>query len=324
MCKSDNLVGNNDTVGTTSLGEQLVLGEQSMVCSSENAPDGVVTLDPSPVEQSDIQSDEQTVHGLGLGLEHNADLDSETARALAESVNEDLRRLLLHPAYSTDRHRARTAEEVYNKTMRNHLYNVPTLAGKTGTSSAFVQSLINLMGWPSMPMKHAFRISREQIKTYRPLMLYMRALVPLLPEDEQSRLMSMLRIFAKPLSSVNSEHMLLKYLRKRKLYHDPTRVILNRITRYKNNLPRRVNLSAEYIPLGKVLQAFLSLPNVLDTIIENLRPSTDGKIRKFIDGELWKKNKVVLANTDPNVIFVPLLNYYDDFETCNPLGNPPS
>lgn len=76
------------------------------------------------------------------------------------------------------------------------------------------------------------------------------------------------------------------------------------------------DVKAQFIPMRKVLQSFLSLPGVLKTILDytdNLRKEK-GVISNFIQGKLWQHK--IHRFFQGKTVF-PLFVYYDDLEVCN-------
>lgn len=78
------------------------------------------------------------------------------------------------------------------------------------------------------------------------------------------------------------------------------------------------NRTGIYIPVGKTLKKFLKIPNVFDKIIQyQNRILLRDPLTSILQGSLWKK--ILLKYSNKTVI--PLTFYFDDFETCNPLGS---
>lgn len=126
----------------------------------------------------------------------------------------------------------------------------------------------------------------------------------------------MLEVYSKPFEQLDSYHLLVAYLQKRGLFIMPKVTILGRE-------PDGKLLTAQYVPLSKTLELFLALPGVLKTVKDNFMISNcdDGYLKSFLDGDLWKEKKKKFVNTSKKGTILPFMHYYDDFETCNPLGS---
>lgn len=123
----------------------------------------------------------------------------------------------------------------------------------------------------------------------------------------------MLDIYEEPFCEVQSYHLLMSFLDKKGLYIEPIEIIIGRKSGKM--------LTAQYVPLSKTLEKFLTLPSVLQIVKNNITMSDKScsALSSFLDGELWKEQKQRFAKKDG--ILLPFLHYYDDFETCNPLGS---
>ena len=119
----------------------------------------------------------------------------------------------------------------------------------------------------------------------------------------------MLEIYSDPFKAVQSNWLLMSVLENMKLYIEPKEIIICRET----------NLTAQYVPLSKMIEKFLTLPGVLQIIKKNLKPTNSEFLRSFMDGKMWKTKKEKFAHKDGTIL--PIMHYYDDFETCNPLGS---
>ncbi|XP_065643100.1 uncharacterized protein LOC136074688 [Hydra vulgaris] len=80
--------------------------------------------------------------------------------------------------------------------------------------------------------------------------------------------------------------------------------------------------TGQYVSLKQCLEVFLCLPGVLDEIRSNLKPSTNGLVSDFKDGELWKNHQLRLQHVhSQNTFIIPVFCFFDDLETANPLGS---
>lgn len=78
------------------------------------------------------------------------------------------------------------------------------------------------------------------------------------------------------------------------------------------------DIYAVHIPLKKTLEKVLSVPQVFEEILKYIKQLNEENIfmTNLMQGDLWKKKY-----HDANKIILPLIVYYDDFETRNCLGS---
>ncbi|XP_062716918.1 uncharacterized protein LOC134292140 [Aedes albopictus] len=112
-----------------------------------------------------------------------------------------------------------------------------------------------------------------------------------------------------------TEYKFIQYLKKNDLYAEPKEFVLSNELRpgIVRNEQQMSNdpITAILMPLKFQLRKYLESDGVLDIILQNLTPSSDGCIRTMIDGNLWKQRTV---NCDKKLI-VPLNVFFDDFTT---------
>lgn len=127
----------------------------------------------------------------------------------------------------------------------------------------------------------------------------------------------------------DTEYKRLKQLVDKKYYVAPVEVkIGNSKEKHKenNNVIMALKEKKLYIsPLRQTLKSFLELPGVLSAILNyqknliNESNASDGNvIRNVIQGSLWRE---LIANMDNDNIVIPLILYFDDFESGNALGS---
>ena len=81
-----------------------------------------------------------------------------------------------------------------------------------------------------------------------------------------------------------------------------------------------VSLTAEFIPLRKVLQRFFELPNILEETLKYVSTlmKQETVISNFVQGEFWRE---FIENYIGPTPILPLFLYFDEFEVNNPLGS---
>ena len=77
----------------------------------------------------------------------------------------------------------------------------------------------------------------------------------------------------------------------------------------------------QYIPLSETLKTVLEQPGVMD-IVCSYKGKDDDVLQDFHDGSFYKALTSKLVNEESHVgLVIPILLYYDDFETANPVLN---
>lgn len=81
-----------------------------------------------------------------------------------------------------------------------------------------------------------------------------------------------------------------------------------------------VLVNGQFIPLRSVLKGFLELPNVLKIILDYMKTleNTSDSLCNIIQGKLWKEN---IAPKFLDKVVLPLILYFDDYETNKELGS---
>jgi hypothetical protein len=126
----------------------------------------------------------------------------------------------------------------------------------------------------------------------------------------------------KPFEKFRSTHLQLKLFSNVGTYIPPRQIKLGEREEFrkKKNEKRRVTLdvTAEFIPMRKVLQMFFQLPDVLDKTVEYIESLECERnlITNFIQTDFWRKE---LLNCGSK-FYLPLFLYCDDYATNNPLG----
>ena len=77
------------------------------------------------------------------------------------------------------------------------------------------------------------------------------------------------------------------------------------------------NDTVQYIPISRTLSLLLSHEDILGEVSKRTTEHTEGVIRSYNDGEMWREN-VLFTIDEPSL---QLILYYDDFNVVNPLGN---
>lgn len=131
----------------------------------------------------------------------------------------------------------------------------------------------------------------------------------------------MLNIVRNGFKTFKSEHMTFKYLKNIKCLIVPKMIVVNAYLSFGKRKRRGQFLVREnklsVIPLNAVLQKFLELPNIFDSIMKNITDCKRKQPYSFFNSKFWKS--IELKFTDE--IILPLILYFDDLEINNPLGS---
>lgn len=129
------------------------------------------------------------------------------------------------------------------------------------------------------------------------------------------------------LRDLHSESLQVKYfIEKGALILSVQKVLGNRyVAKLNRNTGRMEQLQKDdtfqYIPIGKVLTAYLQQPGMMRIILNEVRSVADEEkdvsfLKSYRDGELYKA-----FFREGGDFILPMLIYCDDFETVNPLGS---
>ncbi|KAF4527080.1 hypothetical protein B566_EDAN015715 [Ephemera danica] len=125
------------------------------------------------------------------------------------------------------------------------------------------------------------------------------------------------------ITKFSSEHLIFKFLENNGFYIPPKKVKTGTMYSEKrvNGIIQMVPIDkyAHFIPLRKTLKSFFELPDVFKTAQEFYKTAMDtvSPIYSILQGSLWRDT---VKNYVGKIVF-PLLLYFDDFETGNPLGS---
>lgn len=128
----------------------------------------------------------------------------------------------------------------------------------------------------------------------------------------------------KPFEKYSTEYRRLQFFKKSKWLVQPQKFLLGEMfdnSRNKNNFTtvKSKKCEGQFISLRESLKQYLELPGVFMSIKSYIAKETakEKAISSIFCGNMWKN----LVTKFDNKILLPLLLYYDDFETGNPLGS---
>lgn len=126
-----------------------------------------------------------------------------------------------------------------------------------------------------------------------------------------------------PFDDLMTEHKRFSKLKMAGTYLPPNSVKIGERDDYRSQDERQnlvsLPVTVEFTSLKKNLQLFFECPNMLDNILEyvDFLSSNTQLLVHIIQGEVWQKKKALFG--DKTVL--PLILYYDDYETNSPLGS---
>lgn len=125
------------------------------------------------------------------------------------------------------------------------------------------------------------------------------------------------------LDNLNTEHKAFKTFKDLGTFIYPESVLLGYRYEYMNannvKILQKVPVQAEFIPLRFVLKTFFELKDVFISTIEYMHYLYENKeiVTNFIQMSLWSDYRKDFVGE----LVLPLILFYDDYETNNPLGS---
>lgn len=181
---------------------------------------------------------------------------------------------------------------------------------------------------PNLPRNHIqlviddfHQLLSEAMGNLKPLLFNI--LMENISKDVKEKVEKVLTVLTEPFQDVYSEYHRLKIFQEMGHYIPPqSYVIGSRIDNklFQNRIIKEiVSVTAQFIPMRKVLYSFFSLPGVLQKTIEYVKQlKIQEDLSNFVQGEIWReKESKYFVGKD----VLPIFLYYDDFEVNNPLGS---
>jgi len=126
-----------------------------------------------------------------------------------------------------------------------------------------------------------------------------------------------------PFCGLDTEYKRIQYFSQKGYYIEPVSYIIGQTmeSRKINNIFTLIpsNVTGQFISVIKVLKAIFEVPNILKDILDYMEQVTNDShcVSNIIQSELWKN----LSHNFYDNLVLPLIIYYDEFETNNPLGD---
>ena len=144
-------------------------------------------------------------------------------------------------------------------------------------------------------------------------------------EQDKTHLQNMFDMTKNCLQDFDSEHKRKEYFKKTGCFIEPKSYIIGEAKTYKliNGVKTEesVLVEGQFVSVKKVLKVFLSLPGFLQIILDYMQflyNEIDSQYMcNIVHGKLWRKIKEKF----PDKIVIPLIIYFDEFETNNVLGS---
>ncbi|XP_031341312.1 uncharacterized protein LOC116169372 isoform X1 [Photinus pyralis] len=204
------------------------------------------------------------------------------------------------------------AKEFENIVKESVLHLIATLHNEISIPRSFIQKIIDLI---SKFLNAGF------LSILKEFMLPSDCLTNI---QKAKDLIDFLAVCFEPL---DTEYKRLQFFYRSKKYIEPQLKIIGSSwdVSNKNNKTSMIlkNRTCTFIPVSETLNKFLALPGTLKYISEYMTQSyasknSDNSIyNNLLNGSLWEE---VLQNSQGKA-FIPLILYFDDFETSNPLGS---
>lgn len=120
-------------------------------------------------------------------------------------------------------------------------------------------------------------------------------------------------------NDLDTEHKRFKVLTEQGLFIEPMEVIVGQRLEKVGNKTIQKDVNLQFIPPDKILKKLFELPDVYTNTIKHMKTlnsCTDNVISNIIQSDYWKEKTSALKSD----IVLPILLYYDEYETGNPLG----
>ncbi|KAL1458020.1 hypothetical protein WDU94_008196 [Cyamophila willieti] len=141
--------------------------------------------------------------------------------------------------------------------------------------------------------------------------------------NQQSTIANTLKKTQSNLAEFNSDYKRLQYFEKLGSFIKAREVQIGSQFQYDyKNGYHSVPYVMHVVPLSLVLQNVFAMNGFFDSCLEYVRSlenNPDEPIMNIMQGSTWKKMKREMA-TSEDVLHLPMIVYYDDFEVNNPLG----
>ena len=144
--------------------------------------------------------------------------------------------------------------------------------------------------------------------------------------DDVRKLENMFEVLGDPFEAMATEHQRLRSLSEDGFFIRPEPYEMGHIDKHVtvNNTVQLIRspVYGQFIPLRRVLKAFLELPGTFKAITDymlKLNNDDSGKVSNFVQGDLWKQISASYRNEGKFVL--PLNAEFDDYEPDNALGS---
>lgn len=140
-------------------------------------------------------------------------------------------------------------------------------------------------------------------------------------KDNLAEFKGMMNRLSNPFQNYNTQWKRLKKFEHNGTYVPPQKVVkvFNSHLHEDGKTVTSDPANISFVSLRTVLKKFLELPKVLDSIVDNMKylDQNSDILENIVQGELWKKK---VGSFSENDLILPILVYYDDYETNNVLG----
>lgn len=142
-------------------------------------------------------------------------------------------------------------------------------------------------------------------------------------ESEKPAFLDLLKDFENIFHEFDSEYKIFKYFEKKGTFIPSYEHILGTFCEFSNKSGyHSVSYTMQVVPINLVLQAFFSFGDTCDEVIKYVQNIDiyNEEITNIMQGSIWRKAVEAMVPSE-NVINLPIILFYDDFEVNNPLGS---
>ena len=190
--------------------------------------------------------------------------------------------------------------------------DVDVLVAKLYSKTGYPRNLVNsvIQDFTDFLSGHSFKILKN---------VCLENLAKETPKDIRDTLSDMFETLSNPFEHLSSEYKRFKHFQSLGSFIPPeSYTIDSRIENVKGE-PQMRDITGQVIPLRKVLQKFLELPDVfteIDTFLKEVQ-SDDTMLQNVVQSDIWKRKRSMFREDD---IVFPLSVDFDDFQPNNALG----
>ena len=183
-----------------------------------------------------------------------------------------------------------------------------------------LNNLIQLCSYSDISFNRAFQIVSQKVVEHTKMVNMFIMLLDSKSNEINEELSELKNIY----SSFESKYLFLKHLCEIDIYSEPFIYIVGDEIRLLNQLGinrlTTVNDTVCHLNIKFMMKKLFELPNFYKMMLNKLNfylSLNDGKLRNFVQGNIWKK----IVEQNPNKIIFPYFIYMDDIEIASQVGH---